>query len=239
MKDTAPISQGIIAVAGLFAIVATGVAYVAYDFWFFTSAVIGGTIGLVAAIVLALGWRAPAEKPMGGTTVITTPALQDDPAPAAPTDSVAAATAAPAAASMDTGASAAATPAPMPAAEPEPVAQPDPAPTASVEATPAATPATDGPAMKPAFLESARDGGPDDLKLIKGVGPKLETTLHEMGIYHYDQIAAWGPAEQAWMDDHLEGFKGRATRDEWVAQAKILAAGGSTEFSARNSGDGV
>ena len=54
-----------------------------------------------------------------------------------------------------------------------------------------------------------------------------------MGFYHFDQIANWTDAEIAWVDSNLEGFKGRATRDEWVAQAKILAAGGETEFSKR------
>ncbi|WP_424971544.1 NADH-quinone oxidoreductase subunit E [Dinoroseobacter sp. S76] len=92
---------------------------------------------------------------------------------------------------------------------------------------PAAEPA------KPAMLAAARDSGADDLKKIKGVGPKLETMLNTMGIYHFDQIAAWTAAELAWVDDNLEGFKGRASRDEWVAQAKTLASGGETEFSSR------
>ena len=78
-----------------------------------------------------------------------------------------------------------------------------------------------------------RAGGADDLKKIKGVGPKLEELLHSLGIYHFDQIAAWGPAEIAWMDSNLEGFIGRVMRDDWVGQAKILAAGGETEFSQR------
>ncbi|MDD9716157.1 NADH-quinone oxidoreductase subunit E [Dinoroseobacter sp. PD6] len=86
---------------------------------------------------------------------------------------------------------------------------------------------------KPKMLESARAGGADDLKKIKGVGPKLETLLNSMGIYHFDQIAAWSDAELAWVDENLEGFKGRASRDEWVAQAKTLASGGETEFSSR------
>jgi predicted flap endonuclease-1-like 5' DNA nuclease len=46
-----------------------------------------------------------------------------------------------------------------------------------------------------------------------------------MGIFHFDQIASWGPQELAWMDANLQGFKGRASRDGWVAQAKALAAG--------------
>ena len=88
------------------------------------------------------------------------------------------------------------------------------------------------PGVKPALLTEAQ-GAADDLKKIKGVGPKLETMLHAMGVFHYWQIASWGPDEVAWVDENLEGFKGRVSRDDWVAQAKILADGGETEFSAR------
>ena len=52
-------------------------------------------------------------------------------------------------------------------------------------------------------------------------------------IFHFDQIAAWTAAEVAWVDDNLEGFKGRVTRDEWVAQARFWPPGGETEFSRR------
>ena len=55
--------------------------------------------------------------------------------------------------------------------------------------------------------------------------------LNGMGIWHYSQIASWGEAEVAWVDDNLDGFKGRVSRDEWVSQAKTLAGGGETEFS--------
>ena len=75
-------------------------------------------------------------------------------------------------------------------------------------------------------LIAARDGGADDLKRIKGVGPKLEALLHGLGYFHFDQIATWTAAEVAWVDDNLEGFKGRVSRDNWVAQAKALAEGG-------------
>ncbi|MFU1476548.1 NADH:ubiquinone oxidoreductase [Roseovarius sp. C7] len=78
--------------------------------------------------------------------------------------------------------------------------------------------------QKPATLEAPRAGGADDLKRIKGVGPKLELLLHGMGYYHFDQIAEWGAAEVAWVDQNLKGFKGRVSRDNWVAQAKVLAA---------------
>ncbi len=86
---------------------------------------------------------------------------------------------------------------------------------------------------RPAALEAPRDGQADNLKEIKGVGPKLEKMLNDMGFYHFDQIANWTPDEVAWVNANLEGFKGRASRDGWIAQAKILAEGGETEFSKR------
>lgn len=92
---------------------------------------------------------------------------------------------------------------------------------------------------KPVFLDAARDGTPDDLKLIKGVGPKLESALHGIGVYHFDQIAAWSLAEVAWVNENLIGFKGRVSRDDWVEQAKKLAAGEETEFATRAKQDGI
>ncbi len=73
------------------------------------------------------------------------------------------------------------------------------------------------------LLDTARPEGPDDLKRIKGVGPKLENLLHELGVFHFDQIAAWSDAEVAWVDDHLK-FTGRIMRDDWIGQATALAA---------------
>lgn len=110
---------------------------------------------------------------------------------------------------------------------------------AAKKAAPESVGAPDGPGTKPETLSAARDGGPDDLKQIKGVGPKLEALLHAQGFYHFDQLAAWGAQEVAWMDQNLQGFKGRVSRDDWVAQAKILAEGGTTEFSSKVKKGGV
>lgn len=82
--------------------------------------------------------------------------------------------------------------------------------------------------VKPATLSEAREGGADDLKQIKGVGPKMEGLLNSLGFYHFDQVASWTDQEVAWVDANLEGVKGRVTRDEWVAEAKVLATGGET-----------
>ncbi|REJ69325.1 MAG: NADH-quinone oxidoreductase subunit NuoE [Proteobacteria bacterium] len=86
-------------------------------------------------------------------------------------------------------------------------------------------------AKKPRTMKAPRKAGADDLKMIKGVGPKLETMLNELGFYHFDQIAGWSAAEVAWVNDNLTGFKGRVSRDNWVEQARKLASGQETEFS--------
>ena len=91
---------------------------------------------------------------------------------------------------------------------------------------------------QPETLSGAREGKPDDLKLLKGVGPKLEQTLNELGFYHYDQIAAWTPEHVAWVDARLK-FKGRIERDGWIEQAAKLAAGEETEFAKRAKKDGT
>ena len=118
----------------------------------------------------------------------------------------------------------------IPAAEPTPVAVPDPVPVVEdvvveepVAEEPVVEDAVSSVGVKPQGLDAARKGIPDDLKLIKGVGPKMEKLCNSLGYYHFDQIAAWSPSEVAWVDDNLEGFKGRVTRDDWVSQAKVLA----------------
>ena len=75
---------------------------------------------------------------------------------------------------------------------------------------------------EPTVLYAAPPAEIDDLKLIKGVGPKLEALLNDLGVYRFEQIAHFSEAELAWLDDHLTTFKGRPFRDDWPAQAKAL-----------------
>lgn len=106
-------------------------------------------------------------------------------------------------------------------------AAPEPAPAAAP--APAAEPAREAP--------TPASSGPDDLKQLSGVGPALEKKLHAAGVTTFAQIAAWSDADIAEMDEKL-AFKGRIARDGWVEQAKVLASGGSTEFSKRvNDGE--
>lgn len=85
------------------------------------------------------------------------------------------------------------------------------------------------PSLRPATLTAARSNEPDDLQKIRGVGDAIEGLLHQLGYFHFDQIAAWTPQEVAWVDENLEGFSGRVSRDQWVSQAIILAQGHPVE----------
>ncbi|MEJ0012918.1 MAG: 30S ribosomal protein S2 [Bauldia sp.] len=73
-------------------------------------------------------------------------------------------------------------------------------------------------------LFTAPAGKADDLKKIEGVGPALERKLNALGVTRYDQIASLTDEEVGRIDDALN-YKGRVTRDDWVGQAKALAAG--------------
>lgn len=73
----------------------------------------------------------------------------------------------------------------------------------------------------PVTLSGPRSGGADNLKQIKGIGPKIEASLQAMGIFHIDQIAGWSKADAEWVETQL-AFKGRIRRERWVEQAVEL-----------------
>ena len=87
-----------------------------------------------------------------------------------------------------------------------------------------------GKMERPKGIASARGGKADNLQRISGVGPKNEAILNNLGIFHFDQIAAWTPEQITWVDDHLR-FNGRIQREEWIRQAALLAAGKEDEFT--------
>ena len=78
---------------------------------------------------------------------------------------------------------------------------------------------------EPTLLQRPRGDKGDDLKLIVGVGPVLEKLMNGIGVWHFDQIAAWKAADIALVDSKMGSFRGRITRDGWVKQARNLARG--------------
>lgn len=97
------------------------------------------------------------------------------------------------------------------------------APVVDDVAPPPSAPAA--PRVKPPVLASARSGAPDDLTLIDGLSLLQQTTFYSLGVFHYDQIAAWTPENVAWVD-HFLRLRGRIGEEEWVEQAEDLAREG-------------
>jgi len=238
MTDIAPKRNGIIAISAIFGLLAAVVALFAFAYSVLGAILIGLIVAVIVAIILWMSW----QDASSGTASDATIAAATSSA-AARTDATA--TAVSPAAAKPAAAKAAAKPAAKPAAAKPAAAKAAAKPAAAkAAAKPAATkaaakPAATKAAAKPAVLAKARAGGADNLKMIKGVGPVLEKALHTTGVFHFDQVGAWTKADAEWFDDNVKGANGRVIRDGWVKQAKILAKGGTTEFSARVKKGGV
>ena len=83
------------------------------------------------------------------------------------------------------------------------------------------------PKPKVLYTDGPTDGKPDDLKLIKGIGPKFEKDLNGKGIYYFRQIAAWKAKDVTMVEGVIDSFPGRIQRDEWIKQAGGLSKGGA------------
>jgi NADH-quinone oxidoreductase subunit E len=81
------------------------------------------------------------------------------------------------------------------------------------------------------MLSAPRGGKADDLKLIWGVGDKLERVLNDAGIYHFDQIASWSDKDLAWFDRKFGEAGAKAKSDKWIEQCRKLASGWRPENS--------
>ncbi len=128
-------------------------------------------------------------------------------------------------------------PAPPPAAQRAPLepVKPDiiPAAPAHFATAPAPVPVSAPPVSDGRPNIAAAVGAPDNLMLIKGIGPKLNGLLGQLGITRYDQIAGWTAADIAEVDGYLGNFQGRITRDNWTDQAAYLARGDVAGFEAK------
>ncbi len=85
------------------------------------------------------------------------------------------------------------------------------------------TAAADAAGTRPAGLAAAEAGAPDDLERVKGIGPQNAARLHDLGVFHFAQIAAWSHENIAWVGTFL-AFPGRIEREDWVGQAKAFLA---------------
>lgn len=84
---------------------------------------------------------------------------------------------------------------------------------------------SDSDEVTPDLLDAPNGGKADDLKLIWGVGPKMEQRLNQIGIYHFEQIARLTPASVDWLEKKIDDAFGSIERDKWVDQAVKLATG--------------
>jgi predicted flap endonuclease-1-like 5' DNA nuclease len=89
--------------------------------------------------------------------------------------------------------------------------------------------AAKAPAAK---AKTASAAGKDNLRRLIGIGPVNERRLNEHGITTFAQIAAWTAADIKRIEEYLQ-FDGRIKREQWVRQAKLLAAGNEKEFARR------
>ncbi|MDP1731399.1 MAG: hypothetical protein Q8L54_09530 [Devosia sp.] len=101
------------------------------------------------------------------------------------------------------------------------------APEAGEEPVPAADevspkPGNRSPFGKPSGLDAPRDGRKDELRRIKGVTLQIEAALNDLGIFHFDQIAAWDRKAVVWIENRF-ALGGRIGRDRWIGQARELA----------------
>lgn len=115
----------------------------------------------------------------------------------------------------------AATPSASPLIALAPEAEPPPTEPAPESRTGSRTPGGFG---RPPALEVPRQGMRDQLDLIRGISPTIQSALNGLGIYHFDQIADWDQKAVVWVENHF-GFKGRIARERWLEQARDLARG--------------
>ena len=170
-------------------------------------------IGLLAALAYFIGLSigggaksllpAPAAAPMKPTPVVVRGRPRDEEAPAANS-------AAPKAPATNS-------PAPKP---PPAKSETAAAPESAAKASPAKK---HFPGQPPESLAAPRGGSPDDLTRIKGIGPKSVEKLHALGVFHFDQIAAWNIDNARWIGAALSA-PGRVERGKWIQQARELVA---------------
>ena len=120
-----------------------------------------------------------------------------------------------------------------PAGHEAPVARSQPESHGVVDSAAAAIEDVVGPLVGVDVHSDLHKGPADDLTVLKGLGPKAAAQLNALGVTRYAQIAGWSDDEVAAVDAGLGAFKGRILRDQWVEQARYLAAGDRAGFEVK------
>lgn len=81
---------------------------------------------------------------------------------------------------------------------------------------------------KPMVLSSSAKM--DNLKKIKGINSQIEKKLHNLGIFHYEQIANWSSKNIEWVESFLE-LPNYVRNNQWLDQSIILKNGNETTYS--------
>ncbi|MDF0544764.1 hypothetical protein PX699_20655 [Sphingobium sp. H39-3-25] len=198
--------------------------FAAYGLWLLIALLV-----VIVVMFLLTGRKRDAAAPTQTTAQVPSQAPVAEKTPVAPPPAPPAAVAEPVVSVPPT----APTPAAVPVAEPAPIAPVPVSPAVAV--VPDVAVSTPAPAATPAptAAAAAPSGGADNLLLLKGIGPKLAALLGTLGVTSFAQIAAWSDADLAAIDEKLGNFKGRPVRDQWIDQAKLLAAGDTAGFEAR------
>lgn len=92
--------------------------------------------------------------------------------------------------------------------------------------------AAPAPAQSAPAADKPATGTADNLRRLIGIGPVNEKLLKGLGVTSYAQIAAW-TADDVNRIEEVLNFDGRIAREQWIEQAKLLAAGDETEFARR------
>jgi predicted flap endonuclease-1-like 5' DNA nuclease len=71
-------------------------------------------------------------------------------------------------------------------------------------------------------IAASPHGDRDDLQKIKGIGPSIERTLNDLGVFRFHQIAEMSEYEIDRVAQQLKGFRSRIYREDWIGQARDL-----------------
>src|SRR5258705_7149318 len=91
------------------------------------------------------------------------------------------------------------------------------------------------PVPSPAAAAAPAEGAAEDLQQISAIDAATEAALKALGVCRYEQIGAWRRADLEHFARALAIARRRISRENWIEQAQILAAGGKTRYAHRRA----